>query len=86
MNCINICEPILDLQYQVLETNTYTITIINALGKRYKATLTLNSGDNVTLPMPPLNENMAFRVFIETPIGLEETLSFRTYPYLTILS
>ena len=84
--CINICNTTLDLEYDVLADGVYTITIISSLGERYVATLTLTTGDNLELPMPPLNELMGYRVLVEVDGGLEEVLYFRTYPYLTVLS
>jgi len=80
--CINICDPILDLQYEVLETGTYTITIISNLKERYVATIDFTLGDNLELEMPPLNESMGFKVIVEVNGLVETTIYFTTYPYL----
>jgi hypothetical protein len=85
--CVSICNPVLDLQYEVLDTGTYTITIVSSLGERYVATLTLTAGDNLVIdPMPPLNESMPYRVIVEVDGGLEEILYFKTYPYQLVLT
>ena len=81
--CVSICDNSLDLQYAVLATGEYTITIVSALGERYVATLTLTLGDNLVIdPMPPLNELQSFTVYVEVGGGLEEVLYFKTYPYI----
>ena len=81
--CIPICSSVLDLQYAVLATGEYTITIVSSLGERYVATLTLTAGDNLVLdPFPPLTELMSFTVYVEVDGGLEEVLYFKTYPYI----
>lgn len=84
--CINICELVLDLQYNVLEDGDYVLTIVSSLGERYVTTLTLLTGDSLIIdPMPPLNELMTYTVFVTINGGLEEVLYFKTYPYLQIL-
>lgn len=85
--CVSSCSSVLDLQYEVLETGDYTITIVSALGERYVATLTLTAGDNLVIdPTPPLNESMSYRVIVEVDGGLEEVLYFSTYPYQLVLN
>lgn len=80
--CINICNETLELDYEVLATGDYTITIVSALKERYVATLTLTAGDQLIIdPFPPLNEMMNYKVFVEVGGGLEEVLYFTTYPY-----
>ncbi len=84
--CINSCSLTLDLQYAVLATGEYTITIVSSLGERYVATLTLTAGDNLVIdPFPPLNESMTYTVYVEVAGGLEEVLYFKTYPYILTL-
>ena len=84
--CINICDEVLDLQYEVLETGTYTVTIVSSLGERYVATLALTAGNNLVIdPMPPLNESMTFTVYVKVNGGLEEVLYFTTYPYQLVM-
>ena len=81
--CINSCSETLDLQYEVLQTGTYTVTIVSALKERYVATLSLTAGDNLVIdPMPALNESMTFAAYVSIGGGLEEVLYFTTYPYL----
>ena len=79
--CVNICDQTLDLQYEVLETGTYTITIISNLKERYVATIDFALGDNLQLDMPPLNESMSFKVIVEVNGVVETILYFNTYPY-----
>ena len=87
MQCISICDADLELDYQVLATGSYNITIISSLGERYVANVAFVAGDDLTIsPMPPLNEYMNFRAIVSTGDAVETTLYFRTYPYELFLS
>lgn len=80
--CVSICDTNLELDYNVLATGTYTITIVSSLKERYVATIDFTLGDTLTIsPFPPLNEMMSYTVYVEVGGGLEEVLYFSTFPY-----
>lgn len=87
MQCISICDANLELDYEVLATGSYNITIISSLGERYVATIAFVAQDDLIIsPMPPLNEDMSFKVIVTREKFVEAVLYFRTYPYELLLN